>query len=228
VRNLGFRGDRLMFTEDMETAERLTGAERFYTPMNLDWRGRVYGLTHFNFQRDDRVRALFQFADGEPIGEEGLWWLKVHVANCGDFGKISKRPLDERIKWVDENLTMIEHVGTNPTWEHSAQWWSQADSPFLFVAACTELSNALTVGPSYITRLPVSFDGSCSGLQHLCAMTRSPEGKLVNLTDNEVPADVYTTVADRVVQELLADDAVGVDKARRCGSTTLRLLTAAR
>jgi hypothetical protein len=80
-----------LFAQDVATAERLScGA--FYTPINCDWRGRVYPIPHFNFQRDDRVRALFLFNEGMPMGDDGLWWLKVHVANCGDFDKISKRP----------------------------------------------------------------------------------------------------------------------------------------
>lgn len=214
TRNVGFIGDRLMFKEDMGTAALMAEHERFYTPMNLDWRGRVYALPFFNFQREDRVRAMFLFADGEPIGEEGLWWLKVHVANCGDFGKISKRPLEERVQWVNENLTMIEHVATNAMWKKAFDWWTQADKPFLFLAACIELTNAITVGPSYVTCLPVSFDGSCSGLQHLCAMTRAPEGHLVNLTNNEVPADVYQTVADATVLRLQIDAANGDEKAK--------------
>jgi len=44
--------------------------------MQLDWRGRVYGVPSFNLQREDRVRALFMFADGEPISDEGLKWLQ--------------------------------------------------------------------------------------------------------------------------------------------------------
>jgi len=99
--------DRIVFQLDVNTAELMSFSERFWTPMNLDWRGRVYGVPSFNFQRDDRVRALFLFADGEPIGEEGLYWLKVHVANCGDFDKISKRPFDERVQWVTNNLETI-------------------------------------------------------------------------------------------------------------------------
>jgi DNA-directed RNA polymerase len=95
--------DRLRYDEDMVTAEALAGLEQFYIPHNLDWRGREYPLTNFNFQREDRVRALFLFKDGEPIGEEGIQWLKVHVANCGDFEKVSKKSYEERIKWVDEN-----------------------------------------------------------------------------------------------------------------------------
>jgi DNA-directed RNA polymerase len=35
--------------------------------------------------------------------------------------------------------------------------------------------------------MPMSFDGACSGLQHLAAMTLAPEGSHVNLTDNADP-----------------------------------------
>src|SRR5207248_3786558 len=95
-------------------ARRMAVLDCFYTPMNLDWRGRVYGIPFFNFQRDDRVRAMFLFANGEPIGERGLWWLKVHVANCGDFDKISKRPMEERVKWVDDNIELIADYVRRP------------------------------------------------------------------------------------------------------------------
>lgn len=194
--------DRIMFHEDMRIAHEMAVQEHFFTPMNCDWRGRVYGLTHFNFQREDRVRALFLFADGEPIGEDGLKWLKVHVANCGDFGKISKRPFPERVQWADDNMADITAYGLDP---FAATGWMQADKPFLFLAACLELIAAIEHGPSYVARVPVSFDGSCSGLQHLSAMTRASEGALVNLTPSELPQDVYETVAALVRQRVTLD-----------------------
>jgi DNA-directed RNA polymerase len=43
----------------------------------------------------------------KPIGEEGIYWLKVHVANCGAFDKIDKKPIEERVAWVDENLPTL-------------------------------------------------------------------------------------------------------------------------
>jgi hypothetical protein len=39
--------------------------------------GEAETVPHFNFQRDDPVRALFLSADGLPIGEQGLYWLKL-------------------------------------------------------------------------------------------------------------------------------------------------------
>jgi DNA-directed RNA polymerase, mitochondrial len=194
--------DRLKYDDDMETAEVLAGMEQFYIPHNLDWRGREYPLCTFNFQREDRVRALFLFKDGEPIGEEGIQWLKVHVANCGDFGKVSKKSYDERIKWVDDNLAQIMDCAVKdwerggPLTPEALSFWTKADKPFLFLAACVELTNALTHGPDYVCGLPCSWDGSCSGLQHLCMMTRSEDGWKVNLTDLAEPKDIYQIVAD--------------------------------
>lgn len=203
TRNRGFVGERILFAEDASTAALLAASGAFWTPCNLDWRGRVYAMCHFNFQRDDRVRALFLFNEGAPIGTEGLRWLKMHVANCGDFGKISKRPIEERIQWTDDNIDMIRQCAETPL---MYERWMSADKPFLFLASCMELTKALETGAHFVTRLPVSFDGSCSGLQHLCAMTRAEEGSLVNLTPNSLPQDVYETVATQVRARIGADD----------------------
>ena len=69
---------------DKSTAVILTRNERFWVPLNIDFRGRLYGIPHFNFSRADHIRGLFVFADGEPIGEDGLRWLKAHGAARAD------------------------------------------------------------------------------------------------------------------------------------------------
>jgi DNA-directed RNA polymerase len=204
--NRVLRRDRMKLDDDLVTADALAGMEQFYIPHNLDWRGREYPLTTFNFQREDVVRSLFLFKDGEPIGEEGIQWLKVHVANCGDFptskGKVSKRPYEERIKWVDDNLNSIRDCAMQdwdargPLSTEGLAFWTKADKPFLFLAACVELTKALSYGPEYVCSLPCSWDGSCSGAQHLCAATRSEDAWKVNLTNREEPSDLYTLVGD--------------------------------
>jgi DNA-directed RNA polymerase len=195
-------GGRVGLAEDMEVAARMALQDRFYVPMNMDWRGRVYGVGHFNFSREDHIRALFLFADGEPIGERGIHWLKVHVANCGAYDKIDKRPIEERVKWVDDNIALLTDYVQRPLYNTG---WTKADSPFLFLAACKELVGALSTGCQYVSHLPVSFDGSCSGLQHLAAMTRAPEGRYVNLTDTAEPQDIYQLVADAAKASIEAD-----------------------
>jgi DNA-directed RNA polymerase len=203
--NRALKSDRIGLTEDMAVAEQLADLPQFYTAYNMDWRGRVYALPHFNFARGDRVRALFLFAQGVPIGEEGIEWLKVHTANCGDFDKCSKKPYADRLAWVNENADQIAHVANFPMSMEARSLWVAADQPFLFLAACMELTAALAEGPKYVSSLPVSWDGSCSGLQHLCAMTRASEGALVNLTDTDRPQDVYQYVAEDVVVRIAED-----------------------
>lgn len=201
--NRALRGQRIALAADLVVARTLARHPAFWCMHSMDWRGRLYPLPHFNFQREDHVRALFLFRDGKPIGERGLWWLKVHLANCGDFGKISKRSFEERVVWVDEHLAAIQDAAADPL-KHT--WWQEADKPFLFLAACIELSAALEAGPEFITHLPCSWDGTCSGLQHLSAMSRAQEGEYVNLTPSALPQDVYQRVADKVFADLEESD----------------------
>jgi DNA-directed RNA polymerase len=127
----------------------------------------------------------------------------VHLANCGDFDRISKRRFEERVAWVDRHISRITAVTSAPL---SELWWTEADEPFRFLAACFELTSAVSEGPTYLTRLPISFDGSANGLQHLSAITRDAEtAKLVNLRPAPEPQDIYQTVADRVKQRIEHD-----------------------
>jgi DNA-directed RNA polymerase len=77
----------------------------------------------------------------------------------------------------------------------------------------------LAEGVTRSCHLPVSFDGSCSGLQHLAAMTLAPEGSHVNLTNNAAPSDVYQLVADlakkRIEADLTSDEMLGKDEKAR-------------
>ena len=78
---------------------------------------RINPLPFFNFTRSDYIRALFLFDRDEPIGEEGLRYLKSHVAGCADGNKWStvERPgnLDfaGRIAWTDDNLPQLREIG---------------------------------------------------------------------------------------------------------------------
>jgi DNA-directed RNA polymerase, mitochondrial len=178
----------------------------FYMAKNCDRRGRVYSTTHFSLEREDHVRGLHLFAYGEPLSEDGLYWLKIHLANCGDVGKISKRPFDERVRWVDDNLDQILACASQPV--ANCYWWKEAAEPAMFLAACFEFADALEAiqeGRTFYSRLPISFDGTCSGFQHLALMKRDLEtARLVNLVPSDVPQDIYQEVADRVKARLEA------------------------
>lgn len=197
--NLSYEGERVVLRRDLATADSLLG-QSFQTMMNIDYRGRVYGVPHFNYQRQDYVRAMFMFDEGQVLNADGLYWLKAHVASLGDFGKISKRPFDERVWWTDDNMERLIAAACMPM---DTMWWTEADKPFCFIATCMALMDALEGRPVHI---PCSYDGSCSGLQHLAAMSRGEtEARLVNLVSLKEPQDIYQTVANRVREKAQVD-----------------------
>src|SRR5262249_21015587 len=147
------------------------------------------------------VRSLFQFANGLPITNEGIEWLAIHVANCGDFDKVSKRPWNERLAWAKAKDDKIVAVARDPL--GTVDWWRNADAPFSFVAGCVELAAGWQAGPGFVTHLPICFDGSCSGVQHLAAMMGDEEAaRFVNLLPTDEPQDIYQVITDRVIDRL--------------------------
>lgn len=187
-------------------------ADTFYFPHNLDFRGRAYPLPpHLNHIGDDLSRGLLLFGESRPLGEEGLRWLKIHLAGLYGFDKAS---FPERVAWVEERLDKIRDSALNPL--DGQRWWLHADDPWQFLASCMELTKALdSEDPlAFESRLPVHQDGTCNGLQHYAALGGDVEGaKQVNLVDSDRPGDVYTKVA------LIVEDMIDEDLGNESGSS---------
>lgn len=218
--NATARAERLQWQLDMDEARYLHeigGA--FYLPHRLDFRGRVYPAPSFNHQRCDAVKALFNFYRKERLGPGGLFWLKVHIANCLDdpkvFGdeangpKLSKRTFEERVAYVDGVLSDLLLVAEAPT---EYQQWMLADAPFSFLAAIIDLYEAMALPnpEDHHSSIPVALDGCNSGVQHYSAMTRAEEGALVGLAGGR-PADLYALVAEKIMQQFKKDVADKID-----------------
>ena len=201
-RNRGVDSERITVLQDFAVAEELCAVREFYIPHTLDFRGRVYPVPHFNQQRADHIKGMLHFANGKPLGENGAYWLAIHLANCGDFGKVSKKPFADRIQWVEDNITMIQEIANDPKIH---QRWMEADKPFQFLAACLDFSSYLKIGPNHVSHIAVALDGSNSGLQHYSASLRSTEGHYVNLIPSKQPADIYQSVANIVKATVTAD-----------------------
>lgn len=175
--------------------------DKMYFPCNMDFRGRAYpippNLSHLG---SDLCRGLLSFADAKPLGEEGLFWLKVHLANL--FGN-NKVGFEERAAWAEEHAEDILDSVLNPL--DGKMWWNEAENPFQALATCFEIVAALESGDheAYESRLPVHQDGSCNGLQHYAALGKDREGgAAVNLTPSNVPQDVYSRVLEVVSRKL--------------------------
>ena len=60
-----------------------------YFPMNLDFRGRVYPIPpHLNHLGNELCCVLFAFSRKQLLGERGLFWLKIQVANLYGNDKV--------------------------------------------------------------------------------------------------------------------------------------------
>ena len=186
--------------------------EQFYIGWSFDFRGRMYPVSHFNYHRDDHVKAMFLFARGKKLTEDSEGWLYIHLANTGDFNKISKKSLDERIEWVQDNHDQIMSVAED--YKATFDYWSTADKPFQFLAACLEYKKLQDQGiQHYVCHMPISLDGTNSGVQHYAAALRSSEdGHMVNLVPDEKCQDVYQVVANEVNRRLHQD---GSEEAQR-------------
>jgi DNA-directed RNA polymerase len=208
---VGKRIDEDRVKSDVAVAQWLAKHDRFYLPHNCDSRGRIFPIPDFNYQREDHVRALFWFANGKPIGaSEGtnpnfaatkaaLDLLKAHVANMAG----QKDDLLLRIKWTNESRPMIERIAHDPI--GTIAEWQSFPEPFSFVAGCMELAGAWKEGASFVTRLPVLSDATCSGVQHLSALAGDEEtGRRVNLGDSDTRQDIYQDITNKVIKQLEA------------------------
>lgn len=76
---------------------------KFYLPHNMDFRGRAYVLPpHLTHLGSDLSRGLLLFDEKRPLGEGGLRWLKIHLANV--FGQDKFVDGAGRIEWGGEGV----------------------------------------------------------------------------------------------------------------------------
>ena len=211
IKNREVDGARAVFDQDIRTARELSEYEEFYLPWNLCFRGRCYPVPFFNYHRDSHVKSLFLFRNKQKVTSDGFNWLCIHIANVGDFDRISKASLDDRLKWAVDNQEMIYDCGRD--FITNIDKWKSADKPFEFLAACHEFANIID-DEDYECGLPIAIDGSCSGVQHYSAASLSDtDGAMVNLTKTDKPQDVYQNVADRVVEKLKKiKDGIDIDQ----------------
>ncbi|KAG5953083.1 hypothetical protein E4U53_006950 [Claviceps sorghi] len=199
----GLHSQRCFMNLQLEVARTFRN-QTIYFPHNVDYRGRAYPMpTYLNHMGADHTRAILKFARGKELGERGLRWLKIHMANL--YG-LDKSSFDEREAFTNDNLPNIIESATNPL--NGSRWWLKAEDPWQCLATCFELKAAheLPDPTKFVSQLPVHQDGTCNGLQHYAALGGDSWGaKQVNLEPGERPADVYSAVADLVKQAIDQD-----------------------
>ncbi|PVI03599.1 DNA/RNA polymerase [Periconia macrospinosa] len=196
----------------LEIARAYLKEEKIFFPHSVDFRGRAYPMPPLlNHIAADMGRSLLRFGNGKELGEVGLQWLKIQLANLYGFDKAS---LKEREQFATDHLSEIYDSATNPL--DGQRWWVKAEDAWQCLACCIELKNALdSPDPTrYVSHLPVHQDGTCNGLQHYAALGGDHAGATqVNLEPADRPQDIYTGVAEIVKEAVAKDAAEGNPKA---------------
>lgn len=194
-------GERCKINYTLEVARGFLH-DPFYLPHNMDFRGRCYPIPpYLNPLGDDLNRGLLLFGEGRALGETGLRWLQIHLANVYGYDKLS---FDERARFAEDHYDDIMESADRPL--EGSRWWLKAEDPWQCLATCFELADALrSPDPKqYVSHFPVHQDGTCNGMQHYAALGGDIRGaRAVNLEAGDRPADIYTRVveiANRVVE----------------------------
>ena len=177
-------------TEAMYVARKYKDEPWFTCPASFDYRGRVYFLnTALHSQGTDFDKALLCFAEEGPVNE---WWEAFNVATC--FGH-DKASMADRVQWTRDNTDLITRVAQHPL--STIDIWGEASEPFLFLAACFSYHETCIAKTKSTSGCCISIDATCSGIQHLAAMSLDYEsGVLCNLVPTPKPSDGYKAVAE--------------------------------
>jgi DNA-directed RNA polymerase len=215
AKRLEWRGKVREIGGFLKVAEKHTGPIWF--PVFFDKRGRWYYRGSPNPQGSDISKAVLHFAEKKPLGERGLYWLKVHIANSLGY---DKERFDARVAYTDERYAELAAALDNPL-DSAAVFGT--DAPWCVFSAVWELRAAMLSGDprSYCTGIVVHMDATCSGLQHFSALLRDPVGgTFVNLTDDaeagpkqDIYARISTTALQAAQRDTASSDAAVVEHA---------------
>lgn len=167
---------------------RLAEHQAFWLPIFMDFRGRIYPRTNLvTYQGSDLQKGLLAFADYDhaDYGVEDAYVL--NITNAYGHGQ-DKASMADRRQFVKEHIPS-DYKRLSPM--RQLAFLRGAEEPF-------QLHAILSAERGW---WQARADGTCNGLQHLSAMFRDGKaGPLVNLTDSEVPSDLYAKVAATVAK----------------------------
>ena len=178
----------------MNAVKRFKDVDKFFIPWSFDYRGRAYPIPAFLTPQDtDFGKSLLKFHEQSFMTPEAEEWLAFSVATTAG---LDKDTMEDRQKWVKENLWLIEAVATDPIGNLST--WESMDEPWQFLAACDEYYHTCILCDKDYTSLPVAVDATASGLQVLAGLARDAStAALVNVLPSNKPQDAYKVIAEK-------------------------------
>ena len=188
-------------------SNRFKDYESIFFSYFCDFRGRIYPkASNLQPQGTDYVKSLLEFSEGKSINtRDGIKYFYMQGANCFGNG-LDKKTLKEKVAWVESNIYKIKKSAINP-YADDAFWRESDEEPWLFLAFCFELNEYLENPETFKSHLPIAFDGSCNGLQHLSAILLDEVGGTsVNLAAKKLKQDIYMDVRDATIDILENSD----------------------
>jgi len=185
----------------LEHAKRLAEYDQFYQRLFFDKRGRLYSSrSDIQYQGDDPMRCLVEFADGMVIDEESYDYLLFHAANLYEAPmETVKDKIQYGVDHLEQFISWAENaVTTKDEWKFNAEG-TEIDDKYLFIRACIELRDATdskTLRPKkgFISHLPVEVDQTNSVIQHLALFYGDRKTSLIsNLLQL---GDLYSQIAE--------------------------------
>ncbi len=181
-------------------ADKFTDEKELYFVYTVDFRGRAYPkASYLQPQGNDVSRALLTFGDrhAKNMDEDSARELALYGASLYGYDKVS---LDDRVEWVEEHTPEIIASATDC---YDNRFWCDPKKPFLFLSFCNEWKQWKEKGEDYKSSYPVMRDGTCNAFQHWAALLKDESTAIkVNLSDQELPEDVYQAAAEILIEGL--------------------------
>lgn len=198
--NLSTKSQRLLIAKILYLAKKFNN-NRFFYPTTADFRGRLYNVPSFlGVQGPDVCRALLKFNRPEKLkSKQDAKWLAIHGANVAGFDKYT---LEDREKWAYTFGEDAIRIASDP--KNNTDWMDM-DKPWSALAWCYEWAKWTQYG-QLNSHLPCAMDATNNGLQILSLLMRDEVGaESTNVTQTEIPADIYGVVGNAVLSYLKKD-----------------------
>jgi DNA-directed RNA polymerase len=192
--------------------------QTFYLPTYADFRGRVYTLSnYFSYQGMDLARALLLFDSEEVLTKKGLLSLNIYFTNLAGFDKLA---WNDRLLKANETTLKFKEAFVDyfekQSKEKLAKILSSVAEPFQYISiglAKLDYMNAKKGDQFCKLSNPILFDASCSGIQHISALTLDTNlAKYSNVYTEkrnpsaEKPEDFYSYALDLINDKLLKNE----------------------
>nr|ADO51620.1 rnapol [Moniliophthora roreri] len=195
-----------------------------YLPTFLDFRGRIYPTPNYlNYQGSDIARSLLLFKNvGNKVNYDStvneilesfiskelilnklndIDYVKLYLSNVYGLNKLNRR---NRIRWFDDNIDDILDLLNNNIKEFNDKYFIKAKEPAQFISTLFEYNKFIKKEIKEI-KTPILFDATCSGVQHLSALTTDLDiCKLVNLIEatKDEPSDFYNFCIKNILNNI--------------------------